>query len=1543
MSDLYSQYFPETKVASASTSGSGDLFSQYFPEKKPEPMQLPFVDDARQAAEEEFNALQDSDSALPFRVTSTISGGYGMLDNALNFLPSIAQQAAGVPANQRKVINLQKDFEDVVPIARQMHQQYPKAFEQRAGMAAMAAPAPSLGKRATLAGEVAAQSAMGAGMALGSLPGSMAKAGRDVTLPDIALHGLLGGGLGGVVGLGAGLVGAGIRALKPKSPAVIAPATPRHFDSTIWPDAATENAAIEQALSVLPRRQGRGVARKEADALDATLKGNIAKADKAVRNMKQRKLVAAMEAEVAWPAQRNVMAEVLSPNRKMLKPNIPAKSKPYALHAVVNQKLDAEMKANIAAAEKRLAVIRAQKQLQQEMNANNAQAEARVLDAQMKGVNQVMAGKQQELDEVTNFILGAKTLHAEAEKAQRSAKAMAEAAQAKLDSELQAQELLDNAVAFPLAFKKFKDGKVTWTADGLTDAKLAEYAETLAKKAEGAKGAAKTAFTTRAEVINQCIAMRASRRQEGKLVTVPDAVPEVVEMEVPLPPVPTASNAAIREAVIATNPPHETYTPQQVGEALEAKLEVDGMAKSRGLLPEAIGTQRGLEGYPVNELVEDGVITPTMADTATRLASKALEVKEIKLAKQLISNEIVGTTGGTVTLFGHTHKYTDFDKAGEWELSFNRKASEGLAQQRLGKDKVKGTRNEYLRATVGDATKNKSLLEAVKLTLPKGTIEEMAAFYANLAEGLKVVEKEFKALKSALLKDFVTVKTATNKPHFGINVVAKTLPDGTPVHVNIEHVPAHEVRDFTDAAKAEQFADTIDAYKQSGDAWLRNPTKVTAARKAQIIAGMTSLGSFLHAEAAHAANAGSAFMDVPATWASMGMSPEAVVASLVPAGMATLGKLGRPVARNILEGELGNWKNPVFYPFLFKAIRTADIYRNTYDRVAAITRIVADSEGVLERQLAAGRELFRMSRHLDGVSDEAVATCMQELRSKRVLPDEALNGNGSWGALPLPARETLLEMRQLQNELGATMTGFADNVNDYIAVANEVLLGREPLQALHQMEVQPSIDANEVRKKLELLLDLQPSLAYQCEQLNPVGVVSKLLESGANEAMKNFNQNVFGKKNLAFQIMTIFDQLTLGASYAGARNLLAASTDRLANRELAAALKAIHFVGERAGEIDMQRAGLARPQIPLRQVAGATVDAVGHLFPSYDRERVNAEELALAIAYRYYGKNKRYLQGVTRQQFALEIFGEGNNIHPAAMEGVWNEIVQGLSEVHAVDPMRLNTNILNESTGLAKIIGWFAKQPAREARLVMNYSAKGDWGALYTFFNMKMLVAGSAALPAEMLLLLSLSDPDAAEGLRKGMQAWSVYRLVDKEGTMSDKLAWSNFWFVNAGRNMPIQVPAEKLVQMLQQYYTKMANGDEVLTPDDRQGLMSAAVPLLPGGDRIPVSRLVSAKRAFDESYNDKPLKGYPDSPVGTGFSQPLFNLKEEKTVDEVYEGWPQAVGRAVHVGRAFVAPGSSRFSEDLTDKFRQETMGDFRKNQVDALAKFFGQQVVQK
>lgn len=1605
---------------------------------------LPIWEDAKQAAEETqraFNFQQSAASSLnvPERLTTPdayaqlkmaapIAGAYGVLDNAINFVPGVAQQLAGVPASQRKAVDLKGDFEKLAGLDG-LISKYPKAYAQLSGTAELGAPMPNVGKRATFLGEVAAQGALGAGIGLASLPGQSLKAGKDITLPDIGRAAGIGFGFGGIAGgvlhgLGSAL---GMRAAKQGADDIATQTI--NGESNL--DIGSVDEDILQALGLVAEETP---AQKAAKELDKLLKGNIAKAEKAEKVILQKRLEGrvAMEAKAA----KQDVAEFSRAAQDLDKAAV--QQKQSSLYAT-KQELDKEMKANIAAAEARVAAIR------------RAQAA--------------------EAEDVAAFTAAAEGLQSAAVAKGNTTAARIKQVRAKFDSEAQAQEMLDAAIQNPLSFKKFKDGGVTWTPINLTDAKLAEFSQTLASKAEGAKGATKRALEARAEAVNAEIARRAGRPQEGLPVTKPEViaapllVPDRIELSIAqqkqwdaeryaqaylpleveiannskaklrsekylseskpvmaqeltdsqleghwqelaiqlklsrtpavkrkletqqgiinaevmrraqhkqqgwrqdwtqedgvnysrltdeeLQGVVEAGSSAeaveaamheweLREAVKAPPQPvtpeavavaPESFTLAQVDEAIPA---IEAAQQQAPLLPTRLGTERALEGVAISELEAQGVITPEVGELGRRAAAAAYEEKRLALAKEIYREAIATAEGGKLSRKAGTG-------ATEGQLSFTREASEELAKQRKGKDVVEKTREAHTRAIVGDGNGNRILEADVAAGLNlQRPVQELKAEVKQLTKQITASNNFRKQLQQQL------TDVIGGKPSFIMNEVVAQLSDGTAVHVALEYVSKHDVKSFSDANKASQWAQTIEGFVQEGQAYLRNPVVLTPAQKAQIIAGLTTLGGWLNEQAAHAA--GSGLMDATSTWASMGGTPQGIVLALCTG----INPVGQMVARNILEGgALGKVGVPLSNLLLGRTIRLADNFRNTWDRVTALNKIVVDTDKNLLYQLQMTREYFQLSSHLHGVSQETMATAMHELKVGAVTPQQAALGQASpsWQSMQPKERKALMQICAIQNSIGNRLKGYNDKVQKYVQVANMVLQGKADIKLLNAFEPdgRQSKTLRDVANNLQLVEELKHSLAYQVQQVSPGKVAEGFIEKGATQLEANFNQAAFGQKNYAFQLMTVFDQLVLGNSYAGGINMLNAGKDRLANRELAQLLKSFRFVGDRAGDIkqsQMYANRLDKNSLlnKANRAAETALEGVGKLAPGYDRERVNAEELALAIIYRYYNKNKKHVGGISRQDFAKRVLkGEAP---PVVVADCWNEIVTALSDVHAVNPFNLSTNILSESPKIARAIGWFAKQPAREARLVLLYMQKGDWGALATYYAMKAVVAGQAAVPAELHWLMSLGNPEGTKQMDESLDNISLYSKVDRLGTMSPKMQWGYMWWLYAGRQTPLQGAGETLARFTKDKIDEYKDeGSIEIKPEELESTAGGALAFVPGSKQLPIKNMLGAAKAYEEAYKGAEIKGYPRSATGLPFMEPVFNRRESTTVGELLPNATQA-DKLMYVLRGGFAPGAMKYKEGVTKDYQHEEFKELNasaKKQADVLYKFFANKV---
>lgn len=178
-------------------------------------------------------------------------------------------------------------------------------------------------------------------------------------------------------------------------------------------------------------------------------------------------------------------------------------------------------------------------------------------------------------------------------------------------------------------------------------------------------------------------------------------------------------------------------------------------------------------------------------------------------------------------------------------------------------------------------------------------------------------------------------------------------------------------------------------------------------------------------------------------------------------------------------------------------------------------------------------------------------------------------------------------------------------------------------------------------------------------------------------------------------------------------------------------------------------------------------------------DKINADRVALGSVFQFFDLAKRdstlsgKLNGIKdAEDFAERLFVKGQ-LDPELAMRAWGHMAETTSRTLGVDPYRLNMDMLSIA-GNSAALGVFIRQPARVARLAVQYLAEGNLRGLFYMMGATAVLGGSKAIPQEARYIWEKTDPRGFYAAAKFLDDHSISAITGE--SLSPKLSWGIFW-----------------------------------------------------------------------------------------------------------------------------------------------------------------------
>lgn len=773
------------------------------------------------------------------------------------------------------------------------------------------------------------------------------------------------------------------------------------------------------------------------------------------------------------------------------------------------------------------------------------------------------------------------------------------------------------------------------------------------------------------------------------------------------------------------------------------------------------GYGRGELGYGIDEAVGAGIIDDEAAELA-KLFGQASHEKRLNDATYEQAGKILMKRYGVDELELDGVKFTkskesdpDFTEAGHKELTEFKK---GLP----ARDTVSGSQPSHMRAVPNGPLKN-----VVELTedMPDAVLTTLAREAVQKRPGLDKFRKEISAQLKAKYEQ-MGEKPILNYP------VDENLSFG------IEYISASNKMTFGASPEQQEaavsLANKIQEMLLAGSAYLKDGVNVRLTKKKlALFAGASSLVQFFAGQSAEAADMTSKAIDAQSALTAMSLPNMPEAAALVSFILFHSTGLSKKVSEvvdkfvNTPGGKLFALSNVLWH--------------DTQDRIEMLGRIIGD-KSLAKARIEITAKINQLYFGKEMGDPEVAARALHELRTEVVSPQEALAGtHGAFKELTKEQREAVLYARGYQAQLASIHKQFSNKLQEFKENLKKAII------------VAPHL-AQEINGKLKDIERLESSLQFEDSRIG-LRDRSHIADKVTNVIASGFGEFQFGSRNYAFQLMNLFtDSGILGASYTGAKNYANAVKDLRLDGDLRKLFKNSNLAGQRKQDIATGTAegGLYKTARFLDKINP------GKLLPEFDAEKINADHFALAQAYKYFETNistirKSGFNG-DRKDFAKSLFSSNSkDLNAVVRQDAWNDISVGLWRSHGVDPLGINTNFFNEAP-VSRMLTFFTKQPARTARMMTHYIAKGEWRKLYTMLGFIAVAGGSAALPVELQFLGSVLAPEQMAEFEKRLDSLEIYRRLNPHRTMTPKTEYGAFLWPVMGSVNPVLEEASDLM-----------------------------------------------------------------------------------------------------------------------------------------------------
>lgn len=521
-------------------------------------------------------------------------------------------------------------------------------------------------------------------------------------------------------------------------------------------------------------------------------------------------------------------------------------------------------------------------------------------------------------------------------------------------------------------------------------------------------------------------------------------------------------------------------------------------------------------------------------------------------------------------------------------------------------------------------------------------------------------------------------------------------------------------------------------------------------------------------------------------------------------------------------------------PKIAKAILTNEnlklgvLWKDTLDNVEYLSKMGAISPDLKKTILNHTVQTLKASWGVE-FDQETKALALNALRERHITPKELISGVSNQST---PSKEHLEAMTMAQG-----MTQDQRNALACYRIAQESLskVIRGEIEMLDQfMEQNPDKITGLFFK------EGRNSLNYIAEQLNPRGG-GNWVDNLASHARSNFMDAAFFW-NPEFHGTNLTDSFIAGGSFTGPINMLRAWKLLMHDKVLQEIFQNSNLIG-----------GYKADRIAETVIQGKAKKPLLNL-KDLDSDMFNANRLTLSTLLQYAQRNKAGLAAEgfkgSDVDFAKAVLTGSAQISDELGMDAFRHVADSLSQVMGVDNFRLNTDILSRSQ-FGKQAAVFFKQPARVARLAMNYAANGDMKGLYWLMGATAIVGGSAAIPTDVATAWQLVNPESYFKMAHALDQVDLYAKASGQ-KLTPKIQWTLAWMMNVGGNPVLGDVQDALGGLIVAGYE-----------NDPQKFLKAveksvpyAVPRVGG---IPTRMVMTGKKTLDQ-INQKSYKSYVET-----------------------------------------------------------------------------------
>lgn len=371
-----------------------------------------------------------------------------------------------------------------------------------------------------------------------------------------------------------------------------------------------------------------------------------------------------------------------------------------------------------------------------------------------------------------------------------------------------------------------------------------------------------------------------------------------------------------------------------------------------------------------------------------------------------------------------------------------------------------------------------------------------------------------------------------------------------------------------------------------------------------------------------------------------------------------------------------------------------------------------------------------------------------------------------------PEHQALVE-KSLSMEADAIRRG-ADGLNKLDAAQRNYLATRKAIRSQSAKLVRDELVAltkqyqgkqipNSVEHRVKVLSQLEKGLSGRDGGTGDAG------DFAAGKMMANALYDYVFKWNTAYHALNLLDPVVVGSARLGPMRVMKAKALIQMDPKVKSFLKG-HDAKGPMQQLREEASGSANKDTSnsLYAKAKRSIAHLQNLAPDLPSESWNFED-TLAASIIAHGDKIKYRGGGTQ---LLQDMAHGK-VDMQTQVKAYTEALQAVQDVTGSGSMGLDKDPIQRSPAM-KYVVQFASQPYRVARLMKDWAAEKNYGAIGTFAVINTLVAGSSTIPRTVMSALQSGPPEMkafAATLEDFADNMNVYKKLTGRDLV-DKMRW---------------------------------------------------------------------------------------------------------------------------------------------------------------------------